>query len=276
MKIITYQGMEGAFSHITAIKQFGENCVYTRAATFRDACESVEKGEADYAVIPIENSLVGSIYENYDLLNQYDMVIVGENYTKIEHCLLTVKGNVELKTIKKVLSHPKALEQCAKFFERNPWIEAIVSANTATAASEVAKRGDPSCGAIASEQAAKIYGLEVAAQSIQDDPANYTRFITIAKNQTDDHQADKCSLLFRLKHEPGSLASILDMVAGQGVNLTKIESRPLRGSPFEYIFYADFEFDRIQEIKKLLTIIEKKVQLFKMMGFYKRGSLWTA
>lgn len=280
MKTIAYQGVKGAFSYMTALNEFGENTRLRGLQTFKEVFEMVKYGEADYAVIPIENSLIGSIYENYDLLNIYEMRIIGEHFTKIEHCLLTIstsheQGNERLKTIKKVLSHPKALEQCSCFFQRHPWMEAVVYMDTAAAASEIASNGDPTCAAIASVSAAELYGLEILKKGIEDDPKNYTRFVTVMKKEIHNDQIDKCSLLLQLKHVPGALAEMLKQFADQAINLTKIESRPLRGSPFEYLFYVDFEFigRKRQDVEDLLNGLCSKVQKLKILGFYKRGTL---
>jgi len=277
MKTIAYQGALGAFSYITALKEFGEG-TFIALRTFKDVFELVDSGKADYAVVPIENSLAGSIYENYDLLNSYDMQIVGERYTKVGHCLLAIPALQKegaLQKITKVLSHPKALEQCSCFFQEHPWIEAVVSTNTAAAASEVSAMGNPAYAAIASETAAQFYGLEILKKGLEDDPENYTRFVTIAKTGKTDHDADKCSLLLTLKHIPGALADMLKLFADGDINVTKIESRPLRGRPFEYLFYVDLEFigKRQQDVEQLLQQLWSKVQTLKILGFYKSEDL---
>jgi len=281
MKTIAYQGVKGAFSYMTALKEFGEDNNFRGLQTFKEVFELIDCEEADYAVIPIENSLIGSIYENYDLLNIYEVRIIGEYFTKIEHCLLTFstsheQGSERLKRIKKVLSHPKALEQCSCFFQRHPWIEAVVYMDTAAAAAEIASNGDPTWAAIASASAAELYGLEILKKGIEDDPKNYTRFVTVTKKKIHSDQIDKCSLLLQLKHMPGSLAEMLKQFADHAINLTKIESRPLRGTPFEYLFYVDFEFmgRKRRDVEDLLSGLCSKVQKLKILGFYKRGTLW--
>lgn len=282
MKTIAYQGVQGAFSYITAVKEFGESHSYLPMQSFKDVFEMVGECRADCAVIPIENSLIGSIYENYDLLNLFEMQIVGERYTKIEHCLLTlpasgVSKHEMLKGIKKVLSHPKALEQCKTFFQKHPWIEPVVYVDTAAAAAEVAVCGDPAYAAIASANAGELYGLDILENGIEDDPKNYTRFVTISKRGVPDYEADKCTLLITLNHVPGTLAELLKLIAGEGINLTKLESRPMRGSLFEYVFYIDLEF-KISDrhiVDELLNVMCNKVKKLKLLGFYKRGIPWT-
>lgn len=275
MNRIAYQGVKGAFSYITALKAFGHDNSYIGLPSFKEVFEHLECGKADYAVLPIENSLIGAIYENYDLMNLYEMRIIGEHYTKIEHCLLT-HNNDQMKTIKKVLSHPKALEQCSRFFQEHPWMEAVVYMDTAAAAAEVASKKDSTWAAIASANAAELYELKILKKGIEDDPKNYTRFVTITKRET-KNEVDKCTFLLKLRHVPGALAELLRQFADKEINLTKIESRPLRGSPFEYLFYVEFEFsaERKHDVENLLSKLNSKVKQLKILGFYKRGILWS-
>jgi len=320
MKTVAYQGVKGAFSYITALMEFGIENNFRGCQSFQNVFELVDSGEADYAVIPVENSLVGSIYDNYDLLNRFEMEIVGERFTKIEHCLLAVPApqknsqnwvqacdlqfesisrfsirdsqitnhkpdpnfahEERLAGIIKVMSHPKALEQCSSFFQGHPWMEAVVHMDTAAAAAEVAFKEDPSCVAIASSAAAELYGLEILKKGIEDDPKNYTRFVTIVKKGNSGgrtEKADKCSLLIKMKHIPEVLVGMLKHFADEWVNVTKIESRPIRGSPFEYLFYIDFEFAgrEQQEIEVLLNGLGNEVQMLKILGFYKKGMSWS-
>lgn len=281
MTLVGYQGVKGAFSHMTAVNMLGENNTFLGVRSFRELFELLEHGKVGCAVIPIENSVIGSIYENYDFLNQYSTQIIGETYTKITHCLLTVPAdgiaNEEyLKKIKKVFSHPKALEQCSQFFLQHPWIEPIVHADTAEAASDVAAWGKIENGAIASAYAGKMYGLNRLLEGIEDDPQNYTRFVIVTKKSEENFQSNKCSLLLSLKHVPGSLYLALKHFADKGINLTKIESRPVRGTPFTYVFYVDFEFSVMKrnEVDQVLNSLQKEVNNMRVLGFYKGGSLW--
>lgn len=279
MKTIAYQGVMGAFSHMTALKAYGEDKAFLTAKSFQGVFEMVSTGKADCALVPIENSLIGSIYENYDLLNAHGMRILAEHFTRIEHCLMVVPGGHidDITAIEKVISHPKALEQCRLFFRHHPWIEAVSYFDTAAAAAEIAAKTDASVAAIASAGAAEIYGLDIFKRGIEDDPQNYTRFILISKNQWCEEQADKCSLMVDLMHTPGTLTMLLKTFADEEINLTKIESRPLRGSPFKYQFYLDFEFPvaKHEKIKNLLKKMEKNVQKLMVLGFYKKEHLWT-
>lgn len=270
MKRIAYMGTPGSFSHLTALEEFGVQQQLIGVKTFAAVFAQLENGGADYAVLPIENSLVGSIYENYDLLNQHTAQIIAERCHRVEHCLLIVPKARGLSDVKKVLSHPKALEQCAGFFKRHPWLEAVAHADTASAAATVADWADPACAAIASAQAGEIYGLARLATKIADNQENYTRFVVIAQQPTGDVEGDKCSLVLSLPHVPGSLAAVLSAFAAEGVNLTKIESRPMHGTPFEYLFYVDFEFARRarREIEELLKLVLHQVTKLKILGFY--------
>lgn len=270
MYTIAYQGVKGAFSYLTALKGFGSQCHYIGCSTFKEVYDCVECGQADYAVLPIENSLIGSIYENYDLLTSYEMQIVGEQYTKIEHCLHVLPGS-SLSDITKVMSHPKALEQCKNFFETHPWIKAVVYCDTAAAAEMVSHAGDPTCGAIASEACGPIYGLEVLQKSIEDDPKNYTRFVSLTKKGIHHPEATKCSLMLQINHIPGSLAEILSIFSRRGLNMTKIESRPLRGSLFEYQFYIDVEYS--EGLEGVFDELKIKSQSMRVLGCYK-GELY--
>lgn len=282
MKTIAYQGAPGAFSHITAIRELGGDNWFVGTNTFQEMFELLEHGQADYAVIPIENSLIGCIYENYDLLTRYHTHIVAEHYTKISHCLLGVSQpgvskEASIQALKKVLSHQKALEQCSHFFQSHPWIEPVQHADTAGAAEEISKRGDPAYAAIASAEAGQINKLELLKEGLEDDPENYTRFFIVSKRAEIIPNTDKCSLMIRLKHVPGSLSLALQLFADQHINLTKLESRPIRGSPFTYLFYLDFEFKGKDqsEIEALLTKLRHHTEEIKVLGFYKGGFPWT-
>ncbi|MGB7978354.1 MAG: prephenate dehydratase domain-containing protein [Chlamydiales bacterium] len=229
---IAYQGIEGSFSHRTLAQMPG---VKIGMATFSAVYKAVERGDVDLGLLPIENTLAGTIYETIDLLSQGDLNIVGELYTRIEHSLLALPGA----KIKKVLSHPKALAQCVKLFEEHPDWTPVSHYDTAGAAADVARLGDRSLGAIANRAAAAIYGLEIVKEGIQDHKDNYTRFFLISKQES---KGKKGSFCFTIDHQPGKLAEILHLFAKEGINLSYIVSRPIVGRPFEYLFYVDLEF----------------------------------
>ncbi len=280
MKTIVYQGVKGAFSYGAALKEFGKEATLIGLPTFREIFEWLNQGKAEYGVLPIENSLIGSIYENYDLLHSYGMQIVGEHVATIEHCLLSFPDNalgtaeeVRLKKIKKVLSHPKALEQCTSLFQRYPWMEAVVYIDTAAAAAEIATQKDPTLAAIASAMAAEIYDLEIIKKGVADDLKNYTRFVIINKEPLKSERVNKCSLLLKLEHVPGALMKLLTPFAERQLNITKIESRPMRGIPFEYLFYLDFEFEekKRKEVMAILDRLLERVTQLNILGLYRRG-----
>jgi len=274
-KKIAYQGLQGAFSWLAGIKFFGKKNKFISVDEFKKIFELVENKKADFGVVPIENTLVGSIYENYDHLNSYNVKIYGEIILKIEHNLLGIKTDLpfskRIKLIKKVFSHPKALEQCQKFFEKYTWIEKVSYKDTAGSAKYISEIKDESLGCIASKEAGKIYGLEVIKENIEDNKNNFTRFLIISKKENKNlKKINKGSLIFRLLHASGGLYKALKHFAENKINLTKIESRPIKDRPFEYVFYMDFEFQKGELKKVLKTLKEFKnlVKKFKFLSFY--------
>jgi prephenate dehydratase len=277
MKNIAYLGGKGSYSYLAGMKQLGHGN-YVGCSSFQKIFERVDNGTADCGVLPIENSLVGSIYENYDRLHPYDFQIIAEEYIRIEHCLLTVsKLNDEkgMKTLRRILSHPKAIEQCSLFLQKYPWIEPIAVGDTASAAFEVASKRDETVAAIASAEAARIHHLFIEKRGIADDPANVTRFVIVAKKRKEVSNGNKATLFLILNHRPGSLAVILQELANRKINLTKIESRPYQGHPFEYLFYIDIEFEgkNSQELATLLEALYPLVKKIKLLGYYSAGSI---
>lgn len=270
MAKIVYQGIEGAFSDLTARAQFGSKNIFIGKKTFKDVFQAIVHSEADFGVVPIENSLAGSIYENYDNLNTYDVKIIAETYTRIEHYLVGLQE--DLRQIKQVYSHPKALEQCQGFFAEHPWMEAVASWNTAAAAKELAEKGTLHTASISSKIAAQKYGLKILQEHIEDDPYNYTRFITISRDSLKDTKPNKCSLLIQLKHQPGALAMALQHFAKNDINLTKIESRPIHGQPFHYLFYIDVEFQDQDIVRDVLYQLNDAVDVIKILGYYETAN----
>lgn len=242
--MIAYQGEPGAYSEIAALR-LGEP---KPCESFDEVFAAVENCEADYAVIPIENSLGGSIHHNYDLLLQHQVVIVAETFVKVEHCLLGVRGS-SVEHAEKVLSHPQALAQCRNFFSSNPHLRAEVAYDTAGSAKMIAAVGDPSKLAIASKRAGELYGLETLRENLADEEWNITRFFCIAHadnagtthmRKKPDISQPKTSIVFTLPNEQGSLFKALATLALRNIDLSKIESRPFRKKAFEYLFYVDF------------------------------------
>jgi chorismate mutase/prephenate dehydratase len=240
---VSYQGVEGSYSHLTAQRRYGGRTGGALLAghdSFRAAADAVLHGAADLALLPIENTTAGSINETYDLLADGRLHITGEVVSAIEHCLLALPG-VTLDELRIVISHPQALAQCHAFFAAHPQLAARPELDTAGSARRVAQAGDRTLGAIASAPAAKTYGLAILAQAIQTAAGNATRFVEIGLSPAPVPEAAraKTSLLLALADRPGALGEILMRFAVNGLSLTKLESRPIPHAPFTYRFYAD-------------------------------------
>ncbi|HTD53544.1 MAG TPA: prephenate dehydratase [Thermoanaerobaculia bacterium] len=241
---IAYQGVPGAFGE-EAAREFarggGELLACPR---FEDLFEAVSSGAARKGVVPIENTLAGSVHVCYDLLAKHRVAVVAETVLRISHALIAAPG-VPLERVRRVFSHPMALLQCEKFFAAHPGIEAVAAENTAGAVADLIASGRRDVAAIASPRAAEVYGGALLAENLEDDPTNFTRFLLIARPEDRFAGSEsasrlvKTSLLFRTENRPAALFESLAPFADRGVNLTKIESRPVRGSRFEYLFYLD-------------------------------------
>jgi chorismate mutase/prephenate dehydratase len=241
---VSYQGTAGAYSHMAARKYFTsrESMEYAGFSTFAEALREAESGAAGYALLPIENTTAGSINETYDLLRHTDLRIVGEEVLAVRHCLLAPAG-AEIAKLTRVLSHPQALAQCTRFLASLAGATAIAYVDTAEAARHVAEAKDPAQAAIASEEAAKLYGLTILAKDIADQDENWTRFVVVSAIPIvpDARIPAKTSLVLVTPHRHGALAHCLNVLAEHGLNLTKLESRPVPREPFQYLFYLDFE-----------------------------------
>jgi len=267
---VAFQGERGANSEAVLKFYFGENVREIGCLTFEDVFSIVEYGKVKYGVLPVENSSTGGIVQVYDLLDQYDVYIVGEQQMLIEHNLLGLPGT-DIADIKDVYSHEQALMQCADFLAEHKDMEQHPYFNTAVSAKFIAEQGIPSYAAIASSYAAKLYGLEVLAPDISTCEDNTTRFIIISAEMEFFENADKASVSFVLEHRSGALAKVLDAFAGRNLNMVKIESRPLENRNFEYVFYVDFEGNNIKE--NMADVFEENKDLFikyKVLGIYKK------
>ncbi len=242
---VAYQGVEGAYSHLTAQRRYAGvpgGVLLEGHETFRGAADAVRSGASDRALLPIENTTAGSINETYDLLAEGGLTITAEVVSHIEHCLLGLPG-ARVEELHTVLSHPQALAQCQDFLRSLPEARAQVEFDTAGSARKVRERGDRGVAAIASESAARIFGLEVMRRGIQSQQGNYTRFVELAREPQPvpaGAQA-RTSLVLSLAHQPGALASLLGVFARREVNVTKLESRPVPDTPFQYRFYLDLQ-----------------------------------
>ncbi|NTV01688.1 MAG: prephenate dehydratase [Chlorobiaceae bacterium] len=271
--LIAYQGEPGAYSEIAALR-FGTPQPFE---SFDEVFAAVASKRTDYAVVPIENSLGGSIHQNYDLLQDRPVVILAETFVKVEHCLQGVHGS-SIADARKVLSHPQALAQCRNFIAEHPHIRAEAAYDTAGSAKIVAAGGDPAVLAIASRRAAELYGLDILRENLADEEWNITRFFCIAHQDnpdvshlkvTPDTRTQKTSIVFSLPNEPGSLFKAMATLALRDIDLTKIESRPSRKKAFEYLFYADFIGHRDDpNIHNALEHLREFAPMLKVLGSY--------
>lgn len=274
--VVGYQGSEGAYSQLAAKHHFADAGAELRCVgyhSFRQMLEAVKAGDANFAVLPIENSIAGSINDSYDLLAKTGLSLVGEEFQPIDHCLIGA-AEVPVADIRRVYSHPVALAQCGEFLEtlEDCHVEAFV--DTAMAVEQVKRDADPSQAAIASEEAAVLHGLPILRREIADHPENYTRMVIVAREPA-HHAAGvacKTSLIFSTIHEQGALARCIAIFAEQGLNLTKIESRPKPHTPFEYVFYVDFEGNVDRETTQAaLRDLEAVTTFLTVLGSYPIG-----
>lgn len=236
---VVYQGVPGAYSEMACVNFFGPSCRADGLEQFEDVFEALKQGTADYAVLPIENSTSGAIRQVYDLLTQYEFYIVGETTVKVEHCLMAPKG-ASLDTITQVYSHEQALFQSDRFLSAHPDWNRIPCADTAGAGQYVAQTGDITKAALCSERAAELYGLEILVRGTNHNANNTTRFVVVSPAMELREGADKISTVFSLPHEAGSLHRIMTIFAVNGLNMTKLESRPMPGQSWEYMFFLEF------------------------------------
>ena len=267
---VAFQGEPGAYSESAVFQVFGENTQVKPCKDFKDVFENVCSAETNFGVVPVENSLEGSINQNYDLFLRYDLKVFGEVIVKIEHCLITNPGTA-LSDIKFVYSHPQALAQCRSFLE-DFGRELIPSYDTAGSVKLIKEKGLKNAAAIASERAANIYSMHIVAKDIADNPENYTRFFILSTEDSPATGNDKTSIIFSAKHEPGSLYHAIGEFAKRNINLTKIESRPTKKTAWEYNFYLDFEGHRTEPIRaEALKALEKYSIFIKILGSYPKG-----
>lgn len=270
---VSYQGTDGAFSHQAAMRHFEHRydhveCIgYTR---FEEAANAVEEGDVDVAILPIENTTAGSINDTYDLLNEKDLYIIGEEVLQIIHCLMAPK-EVDVANIRRILSHPQAIAQCSHFLSSLPRCNVVSYFDTAMAARKVRDDNDLSQAAIASSYAAEIYGLTILKRDLANQEQNLTRFVVVSREQLkcDPQLNCKTSLIFATIDEKGALLKCLNLLGNSGVNMTKLESRPRMGHPWQSLFYLDIEGNREEpKISDAITKLRKKAQYLKVLGSY--------
>jgi len=268
---VAFQGEMGAYSEVAVYKCFGAKVNPIPCKSFQEVFNRVNFGLVDYGVLPIENSIEGSVNQVYDLLLTHNLMICREVVVKVEHCLM---GNpkTSLNQVKRVYSHPQALAQCSDFLERLG-CEIMPTYDTAGSVKIVKERGLIDEAAIASERAAEIYKMKILARDISNYPDNYTRFVAISKIDAPPSGNDKTSIIFSVRHAPGTLYNALGVFAKRGINLTKIESRPTRKKPWEYIFYLDFEGHRKEsKCADALKELQAKTLFVKILGSFPRAT----
>lgn len=270
---VAIQGVEGAYSHLAAKKYFGRqqaDVVLLECEAFDDVAEAVETGRADYGMLPVENTTSGGINPVYDTLLHARVSIVGEEKFKVEHCL-AVKPGVELRDVVEAYSHPQALAQCGAFLKRHAQIEAVPYMDTAAAVKMVADSPRMDIAAIASEEAARLHGLRVLAHDIASQKENYTRFLIAARNprRVDPRIPSKTSLVMATSQQPGALMDALSVFRDRGLNLTKLESRPILGNPWEEMFYVDVQGNIADEyVASALEALSQSTRFLKVLGSY--------
>lgn len=265
---VVYQGTEGAYSQAAMYQFFGESVNSFHVRTFREAMEAIEEGAADYAVLPIENSTAGPVIEMYDLLDEFENYIVAETILPVVHTLAGLPGT-KLNDIKRVYSKTEALMQTSRFLDNHADWQKISVVNTAIAAKKVLEENDISQAAVCSSYAAQVHGLAVLVDEINDDADNSTRFIVVTNQKVFLKDASKISIRFELPHQSGSLYGILSHFIYNDLNMTKIESRPIKGRPWEYCFFVDFE-GNLEEpaVKNAVRGLREESQNLRILGNY--------
>jgi prephenate dehydratase len=275
---VAFQGALGAFSQQAVYQLLGEKVEVVPCQRFDEVFQALAGKKADAAVVPLENTLHGSVHENYDHLLQFELPIVGETSVRIVHNLIAPPP-VTFRKIRRVFSHPVALNQCLDFFARNPQIEKVPYYDTAGSVEMLMEEKLTDAGAIASALSAPIYGGHILKRSIEDDPHNYTRFFLLRRRDPkrkfradDDPRTWKTSLVFTVRNVPGALFRALSAFALRDINLTKIESRPLRGKPWEYLFYVDL-IGQLEDpnLQNALRHLQELTDLFRVLGCYRRA-----
>jgi arogenate/prephenate dehydratase len=263
-----FQGEPGAYSEQAAIQFFGKSVRTLPCQAFEGIFSSIESGQVTHGLLPIENSLTGSIHQNYDLLLKHNLNIIGEYHLRVSHCLLALPG-VKIEEIRHVYSHPQALMQCEANLNRLG-LEKVVDADTAGSARLIRDKKDRQAAALASAHAGEVYGLDVLVREMEDNPANFTRFLVISKQGHVEYEPEgqtyKTTIVFSVPNVPGSLFKAMSVFALRDIDLSKIESRPIPGKPWEYLFYIDFighadmkncarALDHLGEIAELLLVL---------------------
>lgn len=269
---VGFQGVAGSFGEEALLRYFGESVSTRPHEQFKDIFIALEEKEIKYGVLPIENSSAGVVTQVYDLLNQYEKYIVGEVYVKAVQNLMGIKGS-RIEEIKEVYSHPQAIEQSRVFLSQYPRWKIVPYYNTAKSAELVKQIGSKSIAAIASKKAAEIYGLEILKGCIHTNDTNTTRFIILSNSMLNDDKNNKISIVFSTAHKAGSLYEVLRYFAESGINMMKIESRPIQHKPWEYFFYVDIEGNTEDgKVQNAIEQVKNHTNYFKFLGNYAMNS----
>jgi prephenate dehydratase len=265
---IAFQGEHGAYSEQAIREHFGIDCATVPCISFDEVFSNVADCSCDCGFIPVENSVAGSIHRNYDLLLENNLFVTGEHITRVSHCLIGLP-NARINQIRKVVSHPQALAQCENTLRAMKAVTSEPVYDTAGSVKMIKELGDPCVAAIASHWAADLYGMHVLAENFEDNTANFTRFQIISREPVAVLQNARTSIVFALKNEPAALFRAMSVFALRGIDLTKIESRPLVGKPWEYLFYIDFSGSQADEkTQKALSNLEEYATFLRILGTY--------
>ncbi len=268
---VGFQGEPGAFSESAAVQLLGEEIRTVPRSTFDATFAAIADGAADALLVPVENTLAGSVVRVYDLLLESPLEMCGETILPIEHQLMGLPG-ARLEELRAVASHPMALAQCERFFTANPKVRRVPAEDTAGSVREMMELGDKQCGSIAGRRAAGHYGAVILKENIQDNAENFTRFVLLLPPEEARKfrgpDARKISLAMRLAHKPGALLASLEPFASHGVNLLKIESRPIHGSPWEYQFFLDVEAEQPESLEQALKEVREATSELRVLGTY--------
>ncbi|WP_129717491.1 prephenate dehydratase [Pedobacter sp. SYP-B3415] len=268
---VAIQGIKASFHEEAAFKFFGKDIQTIECDSFKRTCEHLEKGEADFVVMAIENSIAGSLLPNYTLIREYNFAVVGEVYLPIQLHLLALPG-VKFEDVKTVTSHPIAIRQCVDFFDEFPHLKVVESVDTAACAKRIRDEQLTDTVAIANMLAAELYGLNVLERRIESNKKNYTRFLILQKDKSDQNkEINKASICFQVGNTAGALARVLNIFAENEVNLTKIQSMPVLGKRNEYYFYVDMEWTDLEKYENAIRRTLKFTVNFNIMGEYERN-----
>ena len=267
---VAIQGIKGCFHEMAARKYYDSEIDLVECDTFRELCYSLKNGECDTAIMAIENTLAGSLLPNYALIQRHNFFIIGEVYLRIKMNLMSLPGT-SLNQIKEVISHPVALSQCEDFLEGLESIKLLEYHDTAAAAALVKERNSSTSAAIASYLSAELYGLEIISEGIETHKKNYTRFLILSRDRIDIENSNKASISLEISHTPGSLSDVLLIFKEQGVNLTKIQSVPIIGKPYQYAFKIDLQWKDISNYHQSIADLKKMGCEVQVLGEYMKS-----